>query len=366
MLFLGAHADVGPALAGELSDQKDEAADTLSQRAVGLADLDDAFVDLTQQHTGVDHFGRERLEQLVTGNHGTKGAAGDLLDRVVDDAKLGAQLAVGACRVDLPEAVLPEPPAHRQQRVILDNDGAVFDDLTDTRPLQLPRDFAGVGVEQLANLARRRGLLVQQNLAGYLLDLGVRQRHANRKAIHQLLQQGHVRQRALARANDHHLAIELLAHGLRDLGHEHRAVVGFADVLLYLVEDEQDAGRASIPAVELECLFDGGEELFGRDVARHRRVACAQRLPRLGVARCVARIASQQCLRDGATDVQVVQFPVECLAGGLDRSLHHVEVALRMEPQAEACLRVLLRKADGPQQDAQDREPDLIGGSAGQ
>jgi hypothetical protein len=78
MCSFGAHADVRPRLARELADQEDEPADPLRELAlVGLAVLrdDDALVDLAQQHTGVDHLRRERLEQLVARNGRTQGAA---------------------------------------------------------------------------------------------------------------------------------------------------------------------------------------------------------------------------------------------------------------------------------------------------
>ena len=76
-------------------------------------------------------------------------------------------------------------------------------------------------LEQLANRLQCRGLLLQEHLAGDLLDLGIGQRHTNREAIHQFVQQRDVRERALARAYDHDLAFELLRHSLDDFRDNH-------------------------------------------------------------------------------------------------------------------------------------------------
>ena len=141
-----------PPFALELADQENKAADALRKRPVRLADLDDAFIDFAQQHASIDHFRGERLEKFVARHDRAKGLVGDFLDGVVNDPKLRAQLAVGARRIDLPEAVFPEPPAYRQQRIVLDDDGAIFDDFANARALQLPRDFTGVRVEKLANV----------------------------------------------------------------------------------------------------------------------------------------------------------------------------------------------------------------------
>ena len=40
-----------------------------------------------------------------------------------------------ARRIDLPETIFPESPAYWQQRIILDNDGAIFDYFADARAL---------------------------------------------------------------------------------------------------------------------------------------------------------------------------------------------------------------------------------------
>ena len=44
-------------------------------------------------------------------------------DGVVDDAELRPKLALRAGGIDLAEAVLPESAAHRQQGIVVDDDG---------------------------------------------------------------------------------------------------------------------------------------------------------------------------------------------------------------------------------------------------
>ena len=86
---------------------------------------------------GIDHLRRERVEQLVAGNQCAERSAGELGDRVVDDSELRTKLAAGARRVDLPEAVFPEPATHRKQRVVLDDDLGIAANLADARSLKL-------------------------------------------------------------------------------------------------------------------------------------------------------------------------------------------------------------------------------------
>jgi hypothetical protein len=47
------------------------------------------------------------------------------------------KLTVRARRIDLAEAVLPKTPPNRQQRIVVDDDRAIFPDLTDARALKL-------------------------------------------------------------------------------------------------------------------------------------------------------------------------------------------------------------------------------------
>ena len=55
----------------------------------------------------------------------------------MDDSELRTKLTACAGRVDLPEAVLPEPAPHRQQRIVLDDDLGVAPNLADASALKL-------------------------------------------------------------------------------------------------------------------------------------------------------------------------------------------------------------------------------------
>ena len=172
----GANADIGAGFALQLADQKDQAANALRDRPFGSADQDDALVDFAEQHTRIHHLWGERFEKFIGRHYRTQRTFGDLRDRIMDDAQLRAELAARAGRIDLAEAVLPKPPPNRQQRIIIDDDRAILDRLADARALKLPRDFAGVLVEQGAHIRDCGGLFLQQHLASDRLDLGVGQR----------------------------------------------------------------------------------------------------------------------------------------------------------------------------------------------
>src|SRR5438876_11931944 len=145
---------------------------------------------------------------------------------------------MSSCCVDLAEAVLPEPTPYRQQRIVLDDGGAIFNDLANSRALKLSRDFAGIHIENLANVRDAGGLLVEKYLSGNLFNLRVRERNTNGESVQKLVQQCHVGERTLPCPDDHDLAVELLGDGLSDFRHQHRTVIGIADVLLNLIKDE--------------------------------------------------------------------------------------------------------------------------------
>ena len=54
-----------------------------------------------------------------------------------------------ASGIDGAEAVLPEAAAHRQERVVVDDDVAVLRGLADARALELARDLAAVLLEEV-------------------------------------------------------------------------------------------------------------------------------------------------------------------------------------------------------------------------
>ena len=80
------------------------------------------------------------------------GQVGGLLDGVVDDPELGAKLSTGSRLVHGPEHPLPEPPAHREDRVVLDQELPVTSREGDIRARELPFDFTAVVVEELRQL----------------------------------------------------------------------------------------------------------------------------------------------------------------------------------------------------------------------
>ena len=367
VLLRRAHADVGASVARELADQKDQPADAARElalvRAV-LRQVDDALVDLAEQNARVHHLRRERLEQLVAGDDGSKPALGEPRDRVVDDPQLRAELAVRAGRIDGAEAVLPEAPPHGQQRIVVDDDVAVLRALADARALKLARDLAAVLLEEVAHGPDRRGLLLQEHLAGDRFDVRSESWTRIVKRSISFWRRRTCGQRALPGADEHDVAVELLGERLGHFSDQRRAVVRVADVLLHLVEDEDRAGHTPVAPDELEHPLEGGEKLLGRDVGRARRKLRLERVPRLGLGRSEVRVARHQRARDGTADIEVVQLGRPLLAGGLDRGLHLVEPALVVEPQAELRLRVLLGEADAAKQDGQDREPDVVGGPA--
>ena len=90
-------------------------------------------------------------------------------------------------------------------------------------------------------------LLLQEDLPRHRLDVRVGKRHANREPVHELLKERHTRQRALAGGHENDLALEFLGDSLGHFGEEHRAVVGVADVLLRLVENEDGAREPCRP-----------------------------------------------------------------------------------------------------------------------
>ena len=151
--------------------------------------------------------------------------------------------ALRAGGVDDPEAVLPEATANRKERVVFNDGLAVGAVLSDRCAAELPRDFARVRIENALDCLDRRGLLLQQHFPGNGFDIGVRECDADREAIHHLLELRHPRQGALPRADDHYSAVELFRDGLRDLGHDGRALMRVADVLLNFVEDQQRTGH---------------------------------------------------------------------------------------------------------------------------
>ena len=239
-------------------------------------------------------------------------------------------------------------------------------DLADAGALQLARDFAGVLVEKRAHIRDRGGLLLQQDLAGDRLDLGVGQRDADREAVEQVGQKLNFGERALARRDDHDVAVQLLRDGFGHFGKQRGALLRVADVLLGLVEDEERAGQPTVLGLQPQRLLRDQQELFGRDVRGLRRKLRLEQLLRFRFARGEVGVAGHHGASDRAADIEIVEFALEGLSGRFDGGFHLVELTLRMKPETEAGLGVLLGKADGAKQDSQDRQPHIVGRAAGQ
>ncbi len=125
MILCGTHPNVGPGFPLQFADEEYQSADPLRQRTLGAANLNDALVDLTQKNARMDHLWGEGFKQFVGGNDRSQGPLGDLGNGVMDATQLRTQLAARAGGIDLAETILPEAPANGQQRVVIDDNGAI-------------------------------------------------------------------------------------------------------------------------------------------------------------------------------------------------------------------------------------------------
>ena len=169
------HSGVYVRVAGKLSDQEDEPAQiTLEPAFLGaVVEFTDAGVDLVQEDAGVDQARRQRIEQVARRDGGADGPVGDLLERVVEDSKLRAELALTAGGVHRLEARIPEAAPGAKQRVVEDAIMAVFGPRPETRALEVARHLARVGVEHLVDLLDRTRLLVQEDFSGHRRDVRI-------------------------------------------------------------------------------------------------------------------------------------------------------------------------------------------------
>ena len=79
----------------------------------------DAVVGVTRQRAGLDQPGFQRVVKDIGGNHDAQRPFGCVGERVVQDPKLGSQLALGALQVGSPKGRIPEASTHRQERVVV-------------------------------------------------------------------------------------------------------------------------------------------------------------------------------------------------------------------------------------------------------
>ena len=102
----------------------------------------------------------------------------------MDDAQLRAKLTAGAGRVDLAEARLPEPPTHGEQRIIIHDDRAIFDNLADSRSLEMSGDLAAVLFKKRGHLGNGSRFFLKQHLTSDGFDFRVRKGNADRESVH--------------------------------------------------------------------------------------------------------------------------------------------------------------------------------------
>jgi hypothetical protein len=216
-------------------------------------------------------------------------------------------------------------------------------------------------------MERTAGPLLQQHPPGHRLHVGVRERHPHREAVEQLGELLGSVERALPGAHDHHPAAQLLRDRLGHVGEDRGAVVGVADVLLDLVQDQQGAGLFVTLRAEAQDPAERVEELLAGDVRPLRRELALDRTLRVGVRRSERGIALAQRRRDVAAHVEVIELRRPGLSRGfLHRFPHALEPALLVQPEGEHGLRVLLREPERAQQHAEHREPYVLGAAGRQ
>jgi hypothetical protein len=84
------------------------------------------------------------LEHVVGRDDGPDRLLGKVLERIVDNAELGAELARRARRINGSEGVLPEAEADGQERIVIDQEVAVLRPGTDRGAGELTLDLAGL------------------------------------------------------------------------------------------------------------------------------------------------------------------------------------------------------------------------------
>ncbi len=223
--------------------------------------------------------------------------------------------------------------------------------------MEVPRHLARVPFEHLLDGRGRGGLLLEQNLPGDRLDLGIRELDGNAEAVAEPLQRLRPgRQRRLSRRDEKHPASKPGLDGLRQVGDRGRPVPHFVDVLLHLVEHQNRERNFSIRG---KRLLGGRDELVVCDVGLRRWELVEQELPGRLDVRSEGRIRGDECLRDDWAHIEVVEFPIPTPALGLDSFPHPAKQPVVPQPEAEPGLGVLLGEPARPKQDGQHRQPHM-------
>ena len=362
----GVHADVGPGLARELADQEDQRAQPrLEEVVVSAAGAlpDDGLVQLAQQHAGLLQARRLLVEQEVGRHHAAQRLAGGAADGIVDDAELGAELAGGAGAVDRAQRVLPEAPAHRQQRVVVDQNRLILGARADPAAGQVAADFPGVRLQGRADRGHAILALGQHHVPDHRLDVGIGQLHVDREAALQAVQRRGAGQRRLTGADEQQAVAEPLAARLDHLLDDVGAVGVLADVLLHFVED--DRRRRQRAAAGRQRLLQRVDELVGGDVGGLGELPAHHR-PDLALVAGEVGIGGEQRAGDDRTHVQVLQLAPKRAPFRLDRGAHLLVEAVLLEPQTELRQGPALRQTGGLEDDAEQRQPDAVSGAGAQ
>ena len=361
----GVHADVGPGVTRELADQEDQRAQPRLEEVVGRAAgalPDDRLVQLAQQHAGLLQTGRLFVEQEVGRHDAAERLAGGAADGVVDDAELGAELPGGAGAVDRAQRVLPEAPAHRQQRVVVDQNLLILGARADPAAGQVAADFPRVRLQGRADRGNPILALGQHHAPDHRLDVGIGQLHVDREAALQAVQRRGAGQRRLTGADEQQAVAEPLAARLDHLLDDVGAVGVLADVLLHLVENDR---RRRQRAAGRQRLLQRVDELVGGDVGGLGELS-AQHRPDLPLVAGEAGIGGEQRAGDDRTHVQVLQLAPKRPPCRLDRGAHPVVEAVLLEPQAELRQGPALRQTGRLEDDAEQRQPDAVPGTGAQ
>ena len=277
-------------------------------------------------------------------------------------------MALRARRVDLAEALLPEPSTHWQQRKIVDDRLVVARAGADFRALQVAGDLAAVRLDRALHGGDRGRLLAERHLTGDGLDVGVGERHLHDEPIHELVEQLDVVERLLSGRHEQHAAVELFGEGLGQFGEDGGAIVGIADVLLGLVEQDDRAGELLgvvrvLGGVTQEHVLGQADELGRGEVAALLLELLLERRPDVGLAGGEVLVPCQDRFADAGAHPEVGKLLLPGATVGFDVLLHLVEGALPLEPEDEPGDWVLLRQAGGAEDHAEDRLADAVVGA---
>ena len=118
----------------------------------------------------------------------------------------------------------------------------------------------------------------------------------------------------MACGNQHHLAVNLLAECLCNLGQKDGARFGIPDILLRFVQNQDGARNLTILAGPRKYPFEHGQEFVGCNVGRALGELCLDHLSGRCFVRGEVGIAGEESLRDQGADIEItrVPFPTPC------------------------------------------------------